>query len=539
VAVVSISRIQLRRGRKNQGSGLPQLASGEMGWAIDSQELFIGNGAVSEGAPYVGNTKILTEHDNIFEYALNYTYRSTDGTVQTGDTVTTPVQRNLQSRLDDIVSVRSFGAIGDGTDQGAALQRAIDQLYINPANKTSNKRKVILHIEAGDYSFNEPLKIPPYANIVGAGPEKTFFNYTGTGAAIRTVNEDSTPGSYASDATSSTLNQPRYINLEGISIIVPSGVRGIELNSCRDSEFKDLVISGQWENTDSIVGDDVGIKLNALSTATSSNNNKFTNIRFRNQSYGVYSDFDIKNNTWEDCKFENLAKGVVFGSGSVLGTAGQLTGPIDNTVRNSVFSDIDYEAFIVESGTGNSSVENKYYSIGNDGGTTANVKYSVIRFNEYKNYSLNDWFERSEELGYEPAYLFNTPYLPEVEGNVITDSPFTHRQRITEFGSYVKLFRLPANTAKSFEIDYLYKSREHRILRQGTLDVIVNPEFNEEKIVDEFDYTGEPIFEESLRFLTQNYDESGTGTVDTIAIMVLNLATADDGDLLYRIKTKG
>jgi hypothetical protein len=538
VAVVSISRIQLRRGRA-QTTGVPQLASGEMGWAIDSQELWIGNGAVSEGAPYVGNTKILTEHDNIFEYAMNYTYRSLDGTVQTGDTTTNPVQRNLQSRLDDIVSVRAFGATGDGTDQGAALQRAIDQLYINPANKTSNKRKVILHIEPGDYSFSEPLKIPPFANIIGAGEEKTFFNYTGTGAAIRTVNEDSTPGSPASDATSTPNTQPRFIRLKGITITVPSGVRGIELNSCRDSQFSNLVIKGVWENTNAIVGDDVGIKLNALSTATTSSNNKFTNIRFRNQSYGVYSDFDIKNNTWEDCRFENVAKGVVFGAGSVLGTAGQLTGPIDNTIRNSVFTDIDYEAFIIEAGTGNSSNNNKYYSVGFDGGAPTNVKYSVIRFNEYGNYSQNDWFERSEELGYEPAYLFNTPYLPEVEGNVITDSPYTHRQRITEFGSYVKLFRLPANTAKSFDIDYLYKSREHRILRQGTLQVVVNPEFNEEKIVDEFDYTGEPIFEESLRFLTQNYDESGTGTVDTIAIMVLNLTTADDGDLLYRIKTKG
>ena len=61
MAIVSISRIQIRRGRKNQGSGLPQLAGGELGWAVDTQELYIGNGAVSEGAPAVGNSKILTE----------------------------------------------------------------------------------------------------------------------------------------------------------------------------------------------------------------------------------------------------------------------------------------------------------------------------------------------------------------------------------------------------------------------------------------------------------------------------------------------
>ena len=68
MAVIQISKIQLRRGRE-QEEGIPQLASGELAWAIDTQKLFIGNGAVSEGAPQVGNTRILTEQDNIFELA--------------------------------------------------------------------------------------------------------------------------------------------------------------------------------------------------------------------------------------------------------------------------------------------------------------------------------------------------------------------------------------------------------------------------------------------------------------------------------------
>jgi len=68
VAIVNIGRIQVRRGRKytagdQGGTGIPQLASGEFGWAVDSQELYIGNGSVAEGAPYVGNTRILTEND--------------------------------------------------------------------------------------------------------------------------------------------------------------------------------------------------------------------------------------------------------------------------------------------------------------------------------------------------------------------------------------------------------------------------------------------------------------------------------------------
>ena len=90
MAVVQISKIQLRRG-KEQETGIPQLAGGEMAWAVDTQKLYIGNGAVSEGAPAVGNTRILTETDNILDIAGSYSYKSDDPNIQTGADVNFPV----------------------------------------------------------------------------------------------------------------------------------------------------------------------------------------------------------------------------------------------------------------------------------------------------------------------------------------------------------------------------------------------------------------------------------------------------------------
>ena len=52
--VVQISRIQHRRGK---ATNLPQLAAGELGWSVDQQRLYIGNGTVADGAPAVGNTE--------------------------------------------------------------------------------------------------------------------------------------------------------------------------------------------------------------------------------------------------------------------------------------------------------------------------------------------------------------------------------------------------------------------------------------------------------------------------------------------------
>ena len=73
MAVVQISRIQIRRGKAQSGTGIPQLASGELAWSIDTAELFIGNGSLAEGAPTVGNTEVLTEFSDILSYTTTYT----------------------------------------------------------------------------------------------------------------------------------------------------------------------------------------------------------------------------------------------------------------------------------------------------------------------------------------------------------------------------------------------------------------------------------------------------------------------------------
>lgn len=62
MAVIQISKIQVRRGLQEN---LPQLASGEIGWSVDEQRLYIGNGTLSEGAPLLGRTEILTEVSDI------------------------------------------------------------------------------------------------------------------------------------------------------------------------------------------------------------------------------------------------------------------------------------------------------------------------------------------------------------------------------------------------------------------------------------------------------------------------------------------
>ena len=155
MAVVQISRIQHRRGKANV-SGVPQLASGELGWAIDQQKLYIGNGSVSEGAPATGNSEILTTKSDILSLVGQYTYRTADN-VQTGATSATPIKRSIAVKLDDVVSAKDFGALGDGSDQTDALQRAVDQLFLSPIG--GENKNITLSIPAGEYLITSPIYI--------------------------------------------------------------------------------------------------------------------------------------------------------------------------------------------------------------------------------------------------------------------------------------------------------------------------------------------------------------------------------------------
>jgi hypothetical protein len=227
MAVVQISRIQLRRGKKLSGEGLPQLASGELAWAIDAQELWIGNGAVGEGAPSVGNTRLLTEVDNLLDFGT-YIYKDGDSIVQTGLDTNYPVVRTLQSRLDEMVSAASYGIVSDTINQQTLIQHAIDNLFLENAT-TGVKSRVTLVFGPGEYTFNSTIYLPSYVTILGAGIQKTKFNYTpttfnitgsttGTSAVVTTANATSAMVGYVIVGTGIPTNTTVTTVVVGVSL---------------------------------------------------------------------------------------------------------------------------------------------------------------------------------------------------------------------------------------------------------------------------------------------------------------------------------
>ena len=291
MAIVSLSRIQVRRGQAGAGSGIPQLAGGELGWAMDTQELFIGNGSVAEGAPSVGNTKLLTEHDNLFELSSQYIYGN-ETVVQTGVSSGSPIQRTLKQRLDDTVSVRAFGAEGSGSNEVIELQRAIDQLYVNAATVGNPQSRIQLLIPAGTYSINASLKLPPFTTLIGDGSDKTIITQTANFPVFETVNGLRTPGVAGNRAATTTLNQARHITIKGMTLNITGNNPAILVDCCANSDFEDIKIGGNWSSSTAYT-DNFAIKMLALNpnqpvtqtvTAASGNGVKAT-ISFAQQAH--------------------------------------------------------------------------------------------------------------------------------------------------------------------------------------------------------------------------------------------------------------
>lgn len=541
MAVVSISRIQVRRGKKFSDSGIPQLASGEFGWALDAQELYIGNGSVAEGAPYVGNTRILTDKTNIFDLAGSYSYRSDDSFIQTGATANSPIERSLQDRLDDIVSVRSFGAFGDNTMQTSALQRAIDQLFLNSANKTNPASRVVLHLPPGTYLVNETIYLPPYVTLRGAGSDKTVITSTATGPVFRTVNSASTPGNPASDSITATDNQATRLDISGFTINVPDQYGAMYLVNCKNSIFRDIKVRGNWQSGSGTWADSYAFRLDSLSSIVTCENNMFIDCEISGVYNAVISDYDIKNNTWHNCIFDQSYRGIVFGENTTIGNVGQATGPYNNTIQCSVFDNIDQQAIWVKNGTNNTSKNNQYYSVGYDGGSSTNVGNltSVLEFDTATNRSEDDWFERSGLYGTNTSYFQTVPYVSEITGPV--NFAITAQKQLDIIGttSAVRLLRLPVSGDRHFIVDYIYSSNVVGAVRSGTLNIVVGESQSSATISDEYNYTGDTAYQSSLKFDTELADFDTDSTVETLTVLYTNDVLSDTGTFKYTLRYSG
>jgi len=533
VAVIQISRIQQRRGRKLASTGFPQLASGEFGWAIDTQELYIGNGAVSEGAPFVGNTKILTEHDNLLDFATVYQYERLNPVIQTGEFTTTPVERSLQDRLDDIVSVRAFGVKGNGIDDDApALQRAIDQLFLNDSTKTNPESRVILHFEPGEYLISEELRIPPYAHLAGSGIDSTIIRLTASGsglAVMRTVDGDSTPGSYIAFGSMSYLSRPRFIHIEAMTLETGTNFACVFLDNTDSSTFDRVKFQGVYNNGDIPQTDEAGVVIRSSSGVFRSENVQFHSCIWNDTGFGVYSNYDHNDISFNNCVFYRLYDGLNVGGGDL--------GAVNTKVHSSYFDLIDRYGYWVKEGYGNTSSNNKYMNVGNDNNNYTNATYSIIRYDDPNNQSMGDYFDRNSKLKDQTIYGL-VAFKPNVQTPGTISDQTNFRKTLSEtVTTPVEFFRLPLYQSSTYVIDYVIeKTTLGTGVRTGKIHITANFNDGDYHINDDFSYTGSATVE-NIAFSASLEDFDGDSDPDTLVLKIFNPVGNGTGTINYGYRT--
>jgi hypothetical protein len=301
MAIVQISQIQIRRGLQQD---LPQLASAEMGWSLDTRRLFIGNGTTDEGAPTEGVTEILTQYSDFLSTIPNYVFSGTDSgyTSQTGPNQLTPVTRTLQSVLDDIVTVRDFGTVGNGiADDTAALNRAIQQIYKSTLNGVYAAVQRLIKIPAGTYVVSGPIVVPPNCTLIGDGKNNTVI-VSSSNTVLMTGD--------ASFQTGALINStgalfPANIFISGIKFVKNSGTTSvIEIDSTTNIVFDNVYIKGSNATTNLVTtAGSVG-----TTTAVTFNNCIFENGVNGYQSVSNTNGVRIKNSTFTN----NSGAGIVY-----------------------------------------------------------------------------------------------------------------------------------------------------------------------------------------------------------------------------------
>ena len=391
MAIVQISRIQHRKGLQQD---LPQLASAELGWSIDTRQLYIGNGTISEGAPAEGVTEILTQYTDLLNVGSQYTFRGAESgyTSQTGASALSPVQRTLQNKLDDFINVRDFGAIGNGTtDDTTAIQRAIDEILFGGFAVTQAKLRRAIYFPAGTFLISSSLKAPSYLTMYGAGIEKTTIQHSGAGVPLMQLKDSSSQidGAYATNGAATA----KYILLQDMTFENVGDSHVVKLDSCDNITFNRIAFKGAQS-----------------SPQTSS-------VNTQNAVHGIPLDpsKDINNVTFIDCSFNKCVNGLVLNANNVklIGCdfvqlnrgiwAGEFAGATTKNIKvsNSTFNSIAREGIYANVGVstgmgGIFSVGNYYGDIGANLVVGGSVIAPVIYFSNSGNYSISDSFKRSD-----------------------------------------------------------------------------------------------------------------------------------------------
>ena len=513
--IVQISRIQHRRGKRTD---LPQLAAGELGWVIDEQRLFIGNGTVSDGAPAVGNTEIVTSGSSTFTAALKHTYKGYAGD---STPITTTVTRTAQQRLDDYVSVKDFGAKGDdSTADLTAIQNAIDEVY-RDTDKGDTRSRRILFFPAGTYRINASMTIPPHAHLAGEGPDKTIIRNSGNGPVA--VTEDTNGNVYGNIGSA-----PTQIQISNITFRNTVAYGGVSIDNATKVYFNNCMFTGSYAQGGVDAPTSKGV------TVRSTNALKCSNIYFNNCQFTKFArlvdlSYDVTNVRFNDCDFSESYYGAIIGDEWDSSTTnGMSVGPRDVQFTGSSWSTINQQAIwvkpqnTVEAPSRNIISTGNWYALdvaNNNEGVGSIREVAILQFDQDECSSVLDFFERTDLRRADGSSELNA--APELQGIGIQSKAIKSQTLADNTSAATTFNEYPALAGKGLKVVY-------KIVR-GTLDrtgeLVISASTNGVSYDDTYTESGSDVGVELTAALDNKDSTAGSETV-ALKFTTTNTGTA-------------
>lgn len=354
MAIVSISRIQHRRGLK---ADLPvNLNEGELGWCLDTRELYIGNGNT-----FTGNTQVLTVWSNNSQL-INHTYVGDTGVPAVG-----AVPRTLGAILDDYLNVKDYGAIGNGVaDDTAAIQQAINdewaRLIASPSQQMSRST---INFPAGTYKISASIKLLPYITLNGEGVNRTSIVLASGASGPVFVTADSLGQTGANIGTNGGII-PTSINVKNMSVDGSTDALHpvVLLQRCSGITLSSVSITGAWLTGSAPSTASPGIVVQSLGNAVVTSDITFSSTNIKHCSNAVVIDDPVTRVIVSGCQMTYNYNGIALKGGA--------SGPSYVQITNSEFRHISAQGLYVSTtNRGVSSVNNMYSDVGSIAGVPA------------------------------------------------------------------------------------------------------------------------------------------------------------------------
>jgi len=499
MSIIEIAKIQVRRGQENQ-TGIPQLDPGELGWAEDTEHLYIGK-RIAEGANSDDNSRILTEndYDNLFAIVSGrgtsvaststYRYRNDVNYNALHSTTTT-----IAYKLDTTVNLVDFDVVTSSTAVDITLnfQKAIVDLFKNPTMGAGTRRRLI--IPAGAYLLSGTIALPPYTTLVGEGIGMTTLISNATTYMFKTV--DAAGRDFESTQMTSSGQESTQVTIQGMTLCYAntSTARAalLSLDNTSNAKIDNVRFTTQNEVGLSNYGAGIsmkGTRLPGNSQPIMARNITIENCQFESIGVGIIGVGTVVNSTIENNSFNNLYKGISLNTGTT--STGWFTGSINIAPNNFViinnkFDNIVQSGLIAEVSANKAnhvSENNVYNQVGNGVGLSDNIGLSaspVIGFYAQGCRSINDQFSRAEfAASAGPNFYYN----PLVAGVAFVDNTSVVTKTITSGG----IFKIPL-TGEDQIVTARYELFDNNYSRKGTMLINITNDKNS-SINDYYNYS--------------------------------------------------